>query len=216
MIAAQAMLDGALEDKTLATEFLASMVSEINRLRGLLDTLAHLHDQVLGALELNRQPLDLNAWFPTILAPWREAARQKGLAWNVSIPPDLPPLKADADRLAQALGNLLSNAIKFTPPDGIVSISAGVKDAGIWMQVRDTGPGISPAEQAKIFTSFYRGQTSGRFPQGMGLGLTIAHDLVAAHQGRLEVESDLGQGSRFTIWLPLKIEPPVKMSVPKT
>jgi signal transduction histidine kinase len=118
--------------------------------------------------------------------------------------------------LAQALGNLLSNAIKYTPSGGVVSISAGVKDAGVWIQVSDTGPGISPAEQAKIFTSFYRGQTTGRFPQGMGLGLTIAHDLVAAHQGRLEVESDLGQGSRFTIWLPLKIEPPVKMSVPKT
>jgi len=214
--AVQAMLDGAVEDKILATEFLTSMVNEIGRLRGLLDTLAHLHDQVLGTLELNRQPLDLNAWFPPLLAPWREAAYEKDLAWNVTIPPDLPTLTVDADRLAQALGNLLSNAIKYTPPGGAVSITAGLKDAGVLIQVSDTGPGISPAEQAKIFTSFYRGQTSGRFPQGMGLGLTIAHDLIVAHQGRLEVESEPDQGSRFTIWLPLQVEPPVKVSTLKT
>ena len=214
--AVQAMLDGAIEDKTLATEFLTSMVGEIGRLRGLLDTLAQLHDQVLGTLELNRQLLDLNAWFPPILAPWREAAHEKDLVWNVTIPPDLPPLRADADRLAPALGNLLSNAIKYTPPGGTVSISAGLKDAGVWIQVSDTGPGISPAEQAKIFTSFYRGQNSGRFPQGMGLGLTIAHDLIAAHQGRLEVESEPDQGSRFTIWLPLQDKLPPETSIPNS
>jgi len=213
--AVQAMLDGAVEDKTLATEFLTSMVGEITRLRGLLDTLAQLHDQVLGTLELNRQPLDLNAWFPSTLAPWREAAREKDLAWNVAIPPDLPPLKADADRLAQALGNLLSNAIKYTPPGGAVTTNAGLKDTEVWIQVSDTGPGISPAEQAKIFTSFYRGQTTGRFPQGMGLGLTIAHDLIVAHQGRLEVESEPGQGSRFTIWLPQQDKFPAEMPPPK-
>jgi signal transduction histidine kinase len=164
---------------------------------------------------LNRQSLDLNAWFPPILAPWREAAHQKDLAWNVTIPPDLPTLTADADRLAQALGNLLSNAIKYTSPDGVVSIAIDVKDEEIWIQVSDTGPGISPAEQAKIFSSFYRGQISGRFPQGMGLGLTIAHDLIAAHQGRLEVESEPDQGSRFTICLPLQGESPVEIPNPK-
>jgi two-component system sensor histidine kinase BaeS len=204
--AVQAMLDGAVEDKTLATEFLTSMVSEIDRLRGLLDTLAQLHDKLLGTLELNRRLLDLNEWFPPALVSWREAAHQKDLAWEVVIPADLPSLEADADRLAQALGNLLSNALKYTPPGGTVSVKAGVKDEEVWIQVSDTGPGISPAEQAKIFTSFYRGRTSDRFPQGMGLGLTIAHDLIAAHQGRLEVESEPDQGSRFTIWLPLQVE----------
>ncbi|MBN1221109.1 MAG: HAMP domain-containing histidine kinase [Anaerolineae bacterium] len=213
--AVQAMLDGAVEDKTLATDFLTSMAGEIGRLRGLLDTLAQLHDQVLGTLELNRQPIDLNAWFPPILASWREAAHQKDLVWDVVIPPNLPSLEVDADRLAQALGNLLSNAIKYTPPGGAISISAGTKDTEIWIQVSDTGLGISPAEQAKIFTSFYRGQTSDRFPQGMGLGLTIAHDLIAAHQGRLEVESEPNQGSRFTIWLPLQGEVAAETATPK-
>jgi two-component system sensor histidine kinase BaeS len=201
--AVQALLDGAVEDRVLAKEFLEGMVGEIERLRGLVDTLAQLHDKLLGTLELDRRPLDLNEWFPPVLISWREAAHQKDLAWDVAIPPDLPSLEADADRLAQALGNLLSNALKYTPPGGAVSINAGVKDEEVWIQVSDTGPGISPAEQAKIFTSFYRGQTSGRFPQGMGLGLTIAHDLITAHQGRLEVESEPDQGSRFTIWLPL-------------
>ena len=212
--AAQALLDGAVEDKVLAKEFLESMVGEIERLRGLVDTLAQLHDKLLGTLELNRRPLDLNEWFPPVLVSWREAAHQKDLTWDVVIPPDLPSLEADADRLAQALGNLLSNALKYTPPGGAVSINAGVKDEEVWIQVSDTGPGISPAEQAKIFTSFYRGQTSGRFPQGMGLGLTIAHDLITAHQGRLEVESEPDQGSCFTIWLPLPGETPAETPIP--
>jgi signal transduction histidine kinase len=101
------------------------------------------------------------------------------------------------------LSNLLSNAIKYTPAGGSVSIGAGVEDNAVWIQVGDTGPGIEPEEQALIFNAYYRGCASGRFPQGMGLGLTIARDLVVAHGGRLEVDSTPGQGSRFTIWLPL-------------
>ena len=67
----------------------------------------------------------------------------------------------------------------------------------------DTGSGISEADQARVFDAFYRGSQAGRFPQGLGLGLTIAYDLVAAHGGRLEMESTPGAGSRFTIRLPL-------------
>jgi signal transduction histidine kinase len=138
-----------------------------------------------------------------VLAPWREAARKKGLRWESQVPTHLPTLQADADRLARALGNLVSNAIKYTPSRGIVSVEAGADNEAIWIRVSDTGPGITPEEQARIFTPFYRGRQAGRFPRGMGLGLTIARDLVVAHGGRLEVESTPGQGSRFTMWVPL-------------
>ena len=111
--------------------------------------------------------------------------------------------KADPDRLAQVLGNLLSNAIKFTPT-GTVSLEAGVQEGGIAFVVGDTGPGIAADEQHEIFEPFYRSQRERRFPQGMGLGLSIARDLVLAHGGRLAVDSAPGQGSRFTVWLPLR------------
>jgi signal transduction histidine kinase len=137
------------------------------------------------------------------LGPWREAATQKGLEWRISIPAGLPVISADPDRLAQAVGNLVSNAIKYTPSLGSVTISAGAEADAVWLRVSDTGPGIPTEEQERIFTPFYRGLSSGRFPQGMGLGLSIARDLVTAHGGRLTVESTPSSGSRFTIWLPL-------------
>ena len=109
----------------------------------------------------------------------------------------------DPDRLGQAVGNLVSNAIKYTPEQGTVTVSAGHEREMAWIRVNDTGRGIPLEEQEEIFTPLYRGQVDVRFPQGMGLGLSIAHELVVAHGGRIEVASEAGQGSEFTIWLPL-------------
>lgn len=200
--AIQALQGGADQDLALRQELLVGMDEELGRLKHLLDDLARLHDQVVGTLELDRRPIALSTWLPHVLAPWQAAAQEKGLHWEVTVPADLPTLELDSDRLAQALGNLLSNAVKYTPPGGTVSIDAGVQDAAAWIRVSDTGPGIPPEEQSRIFTSFYRGRQARRFPQGMGLGLTIVRDLVVAHGGRLEVESTPGLGSHFTIWLP--------------
>jgi two-component system sensor histidine kinase BaeS len=201
--AIRALRDGAEEDIALRQELLMGMAEEMDLLRRLLDDLAHLHDQVLGMLELDRRPVTLSEWLPRVLIPWRETAYKKGLHWQVAIPSTLPSLEADPDRLAQILGNLLNNAIKYTPRRGTVSISAGVEGAAAWIRVSDTGPGIPPEEQTHIFNRFYRGSQAGRFPQGMGLGLSIARDLVLAHGGRLQVESTPGRGSHFTVWIPL-------------
>ncbi len=201
--ATQALLGRSGEDPALRQELLAGMDAEVERLGRLLDDLAGLHDQVLGTLELNRQPTALSEWLARTLPPWRESAQAKGLTWKAAIPPDLPTLDVDPDRLAQVLGNLLSNAIKYTPPKGTVSLAAGVKEEEVWIRVGDTGPGIGPEEQARIFAPFYRSQPGRRFPQGMGLGLSIAYALVAAHGGRLELDSAPGLGSRFTVRLPL-------------
>ena len=115
-------------------------------------------------------------------------------------------------RLGQAVGNLISNAIKYTPEQGIVTISAGHENETAWIRVSDTGRGISVQEQEAIFTPLYRGKTGSRFPQGMGLGLSIAHQLVLAHDGQIEVTSQFGRGSQFTIWLP--ISPDVSQPTP--
>ena len=200
--AIQALLSGADEDPVLRRELLEGMDAQAQRLHPLLDNLAELHGQVLGTLELNRQPTPLSEWLRRTIIPWREAAHAKGLHWQVDIPESLPVLDIDADRMAQVLGNLLSNAIKYTP-EGTVSVAAGAGDDAVSIVVGDTGTGIAPADRDHIFEPFYRSHRSERFPQGMGLGLTIAHDLVVAHGGRLEVESQSGRGSRFTIWLPL-------------
>jgi signal transduction histidine kinase len=207
LAAVQALAEGADQDQALRGELLGGMEAQIHRLQRLLDDLAQLHDRVLGSLELNRQPLALAEWLPETLSPWRETALQKALMWQSNIPAEMPVISADPDRLAQAVGNLVSNAIKYTPPQGSITVSAGSQAGEVWLRVTDTGPGIAAEEQARIFAPFYRGPVAGRFPQGMGLGLSIARDLVTAHDGRLTVESAPGSGSQFTIWLPVKTPP---------
>lgn len=200
--AAQALLNGADQDESLRRELLVGMEAEIERMQPLLNNLTELHDRILGPLELNYRPTALSEWLPPTIAPWREAAHAKGLTWQAVIPASLPVLEVDPDRLAQVVGNLLSNAIKYTPAGGTISFEAGSENGAVWLRVGDTGPGIAEAEQARIFEPFYRSQHNRRFPQGLGLGLTIAQDLIVAHGGRLEVDSRPGQGSRFTVWLP--------------
>jgi two-component system sensor histidine kinase BaeS len=200
--AAQALGGGADEDPALRQELIGGMRAEVERMRRLLDELTHLYDQTLGPLELNRRPVALHAWLSQVAAPWREAAQEKGVRWRADFPPDLPSAEIDPDRLAQALGNIISNAIKFTPRGGSVDIRAGAGKDGAWIRVHDSGPGIPPEEQERVFTPFYRGSAGRRFPQGMGLGLGIARDLVNAHGGSIELESTPTTGSTFTIRLP--------------
>jgi signal transduction histidine kinase len=197
----QALLGGADQDPELRHELLEGMDDQVERLSPLLGSLTDLHDQVLGTLELDLQPIALSEWLPRTVTPWREVAHDQGLHWQMEIPDSLPVVEVDADRLAQSLGNLLSNAIKYTP-EGTITVEASAQDSGVAIVVGDTGIGVSPLEQDRIFEPFYRSSRDKRFPQGMGLGLSIARDLVIAHGGRLEVESASGEGSRFTILLP--------------
>ena len=202
--AIQVSLRGAREDPQVMQELLEGMDEETLRLQRLLDDLSHLHDQVLGVLELERQPLPLSEWLPRALSHWKQAAQARRLRWEASIPPDLPAIQADPLRLGQIIGNLCSNAVKYTPVGGTVSVSAGVRDHMAWIKVDDDGPGIAPEEQAKVFEPFYRGAQRKRIKQGMGLGLSIAQDLAVAHGGHIELESAPGLGCHFTLWLPLE------------
>lgn len=199
----QALLQGAAEDPCLRAELLAGTGRELRSLQRLVDDLARFSGQTMGALELDLKPTALQEWLPGLLGTWREAALEKGLEWQATLPDGLPALPVDPDRLGQAIGNLLSNAIKYTPAGGTISVSAGVKANAVWLRVSDTGAGIAPEDQPHIFEPFYRGRAKNRCPQGMGLGLPIARDLIAAHGGRLEVETSPDLGSHFTVRLPL-------------
>lgn len=198
-----ALRQGAEKDKALYHDLLVGMDDETDRLQRLLNDLAGLHEHILGALELDRKPISLHDWLPGCLQTWQAAAQEKGIAWEMVIADDLPVISGDPDRLAQVVGNLISNSIKFTPSGGKISISTAARRGEVGISVNDTGPGMSPAEQEKIFKPFFRGSHGRRFPQGMGLGLSIAKDLAEAHSGHIEVESQVHEGSRFTVWLPV-------------
>ncbi len=203
--AIQALLHGADKDSQLSSDLLTGMDEETVRLRHLLDDLAGLHDQVLGKLELTRSASQLNDWMVSTLSPWEAEARQKGLAWMVDIAPNLPTVMLDSDRMAQAMGNILSNAIKFTPAGGQVSTTVKFDEGLLSVQVADTGPGIPPDEKEKIFQPFYRGSQGRRIVEGMGLGLSIARDIITAHGGEIKVDSTPGTGSRFTLQVPVEV-----------
>ena len=204
LLAVQALQAGARQDEEMANDLVAGMEEELRILERLANDISGLHDQVLGVMELKTRPVILSEWMSNVLQTHQELANSKGVRWQATISEELPTIEADPIRLAQAVGNLVNNAIKFTPPGGSVSVDAGIQDDEVRIEVHDTGPGIPQEEQHNIFSPFYRGSSEYRFPQGMGLGLSIAHDLVVAHHGRLEFTSEYGKGSNFTIYLPFR------------
>lgn len=204
--AIQALAGGAARDPQLLNDLTTGMDDQTARLQKLLDDLAHLHEQVLGTMELDYQQIRLFEWLPKVLRAWQEAARDKHIEWQIEIPDDMPEISADPTRLASIVENLVSNAIKYTRPGGMISVAAGVKAEEVWIEVKDNGIGIAVDEQQKIFEPFYRGNTGKRFRQGMGLGLSIARDLVVAHGGTLTLDSEPARGSIFTIHLPMNTD----------
>jgi signal transduction histidine kinase len=133
-------------------------------------------------------------------------AASKNLAFTVDMPKDLPPGRGDERRLTQVLLNLVGNAIKFTDK-GEVSIKATASDGTYNLAVHDTGPGISEADQQKLFQEFQQADNSiTKAKGGTGLGLAISKRIVEMHGGRIWVESRLGHGSTFSLTLPIKVE----------
>ncbi len=206
--AIRALRQGAAHDAALRQELLQGMDAQVERLKPLLDNLASLHGEVNGAITLQRAPVHVYAWLTRMSVTWREAAQEKNLIWRQELAEDLPTMRLDADKLAQVVGNLLANALKYTPAGGTIFLRAQVAAGELQIAVQDTGAGIAAKDLPHIFEPFYRGATApfgspNRFPQGMGLGLAIARDIVTAHGGRIEVQSEAGKGSRFTVVLPL-------------
>ena len=201
--AIHALGKGAADDPALLRDLERGMDEETSRLQYLLDELASLYDKSMGGLELDRKPVQAAGWLRGVLIPWKAAAEEKHIQWQEEIPESLPSISMDEVRMAQVVGNLLSNAIKYTPPGGAMHISASADQKTFTLKVRDTGAGVHVEEHEKIFLPFYRGDTGRRIKQGMGLGLTIARDLVTAHDGELRLESTPGAGSEFTVSIPL-------------
>jgi two-component system, OmpR family, sensor histidine kinase BaeS len=202
--AVQALTGGADQDKVLRSELLEGMASELHRLAHLVGELANLHNELAGTLVLQRAPVDVVEWLNRITETYRREAHDKELTWESHIQTGLPEIELDADQLTLAVQNLVSNAIRYTPAGGTITLGCEITGNDLVIEVKDTGPGIIQDEQQKIFEAFSRGSTSKRFPQGMGLGLTIARDIVEAHGGRIDLVSQPGQGSEFRVIIPVQ------------
>jgi signal transduction histidine kinase len=133
-------------------------------------------------------------------------ANGKKLALTADVGQNLPIGRGDGRRLAQVLLNLVGNAIKFTDK-GEVAIRATAENGSFTVAVRDTGPGISPSDQGKIFEEFHQADNAAtKRKGGTGLGLSIAKRIIGIHGGRIWVESDVGKGSTFAFTIPVKVE----------
>jgi signal transduction histidine kinase len=153
------------------------------------------------------QPVDLNALLATLIEDRTRLFIERGLHLHLDTAAELPTIAADPALLEQVATNLLTNALNYTPPGGEVWLrtTAVTHEAQPWVvfKVRDTGPGIAPEEQQQLFQRFYRGEAArvSKAP-GTGLGLAISQGIVNLHHGRITLESTVGQGSTFSVWLP--------------
>jgi signal transduction histidine kinase len=137
-----------------------------------------------------------------LLEVYRQAQMMsKGVAVRLGAE-DQALVMGDPDRLRQLLLNLVDNALKYTPPGGEVTLKLGRDDGWVQVSVADTGVGIAPEDLPHIFDRFYRADPSRTRPGGSGLGLSIVQWIAQAHGGHVDVESQPGKGSTFTVWLP--------------
>jgi PAS domain S-box-containing protein len=183
-------------------EFLEISARNADRLTTLINDLLDVNRMESSGLELREDPVDLGEVLGDVAATFRLSAEAKGLEFRAE-PAELPRIVGDRDRLIQVFNNLVSNAIKYTP-SGAVGMDARVREAEVEIVVHDSGIGLSPEEQARLFTKFFRGgHRIAREAGGTGLGLVIAKAIVERHRGRIVVESEPGAGTRFRVFLPL-------------
>lgn len=183
-------------------EFLSGIAEESRRLKGLIDSLLDMSRISSGSLRLDCQPEALQSLIPRAIRRARQRWPQH--RFEANIPPDLPLVELDADRVDQVLDNLLNNAAQYSPPGSALTVESEVRGGLVLTAVRDPGEGISKENLERVFERFYRGDSSQvRRVRGTGLGLAICRGIVEAHGGRIWAESTPGEGSAFTFALPM-------------
>jgi signal transduction histidine kinase len=211
----EALLDGAKDNPEEATRFLQIILKQSDRLNLILEDLLQLSQIESGQVQFKREPVSLSALVERLLPLIKPMADKKRQSLTVAIPPDLPSVSGDEDRLVQVLTNLVDNASKYTPEGGTIHVAGSVvrRRAGgpaqVELSVTDTGIGIPEADRPRIFERFYRvDKARSREMGGTGLGLSIVKHIVEGHGGKIWVEGNQPVGSRFVLRLPVSSETP--------
>ena len=185
-----------------AREALADCVEESDRVLTMLTALMDITEAEAGVMKLNLEKTSMGSLLTNVLELYELVAEEKRI--TITITTDFAaPCEAvvDATRMRQAFANLLDNALKYTPEGGNVRLSCAVESGRVTVRVRDTGMGIPPDEQPRIWERLYRGDKS-RSQRGLGLGLSLVKAIVEAHHGEVSVQSQPGEGSEFVVALP--------------
>ena len=186
-------------------EYLDDITSSGRHLLALINDILDLSKVEAGRMELQPSEFSMREALESALTMVRERANRQGIELTLDLQLDDDVIEADERKVKQVLFNLLSNAVKFTPPGGHVTVTARTESDGIRIAVSDSGIGIAPADQSRIFEAFQQvGSGPGGAQEGTGLGLGLARRFVELHGGRIEVQSELGVGSTFTFTLPAR------------
>jgi len=193
-------------------DYLIVIKNNAVRLARFIDNLLDVAKIEAHKIEIHPETIKLQDVALETVVLFRPMAEEKKIEFVVSLPPQLPPLHADADKLLEILTNLVSNAIKFTPPEGRVTLAGEEENEFIHIRVQDTGSGIPPENLDTVFNKFEQVKPTrglARKTKGTGLGLTIVKGFVEAHGGRVWVESQVDQGTTMHVLLPKSPLPPL-------
>mgnify|MGYP001097733276 CR=1 FL=1 len=202
---ADMLLEGMFGDLPAQHEqFIQTIHNNVTRMQVLVSDLQDVSRIETGHLKLEIQPADLADALKEALQSTRGQVEARSQDLTLDTPDDLPMVHADPSRLTQILINLLSNAYKYTPEGGSISVRIHLQDEYVHCAVSDTGIGVSPEDQEKLFTKFFRSEDQAvRDMPGTGLGLCITKSLVELQGGQMEVKSQLGEGTTFTFTVPV-------------
>lgn len=195
--------DGSIPEDT-AKSFLGVIMSEADRMTRIVSDLLILSKFDYGKMTLTMQTFPIYDLLKKICDAIMLTAQKAGCNLLLLADENLPQITADKERIEQVIVNILSNAIKYTPAGGRITVYAEYKDNCVSVSVQDTGAGIPPDDLPKLFDRFYRvDKARSRAQGGTGLGLSIAKEIIELHKGTINVSSELGKGSTFTVNLPL-------------
>ena len=195
------------EDVDVETQkhYLNTINNESTRLGRFVDEFLNISRMEAGSLTLNRHSTQFERLLNEVVDKSRPAMELKQIQFSIGVPPKLPELNIDKDKISAALMNILGNAEKYTPVGGEVKLLAELNGQEVRVHVEDTGPGISREELPRIFNKFFRSDDHRiREVTGTGLGLAFSQEVLRLHGGNLTVTSDLNHGSRFTMTLPVQ------------
>ncbi|MFA6217820.1 MAG: ATP-binding protein [Candidatus Omnitrophota bacterium] len=201
---AETLLEGALDDRDNAKEFISIICQDANRLASLINDLLDLSKIESGKLKMSFDALDPGVLIKKAITIIDHQVKAKSIALKITIPQSLPKITADETRFSQVMVNLLDNAVKYSSEGATITICAQVADNALQIDISDTGIGISENDLPRIFERFYRvDKARSRELGGTGLGLSIVKHIVSAHGGQVWVKSELGSGSTFSFTIPL-------------
>ena len=194
----EALREGVVSDPEQVRASLDIVAAETDRLERLVGDVLDLAKLQAHRFTVRTEEVDLNRVLDQAYGAFAEEARRREIDYRLAGAGDAPVIVSDGDRVLQVITNLLSNAFRWTPDGGTIELGLAASNGDVSVDVLDTGPGVAPADRARIFDAFVSDDMN-----GTGLGLPIARELAFALGGRIELNSEVGQGSRFRLVLPI-------------